>query len=122
MEGIPTSTDKLTDGYLRGAKILHPMSDDRLDSVEEWLAMRGEKITCGECVEFVGDYHDGELPVAQCRLLETHLAECQQCRDYLKAYQTTIRLAKAAMEDHEKQAVPEELVKAILLAARSQQK
>jgi predicted anti-sigma-YlaC factor YlaD len=100
------------------------MSDDRLNSVEEerCLAMRGEKITCGEFVAFVGGFHDGELVAAQCQLLETHLTECQKCRDYLKAYRTTIRLAKAAMEDLEEQAVSEELVKAILLSARSQQK
>jgi anti-sigma factor RsiW len=84
--------------------------------------MPGDRITCREFVEFVGDYHDGELPAAQCRLFEAHLTECQKCRDYLKAYRTTIRLAKAAMEDLIEQAVPEELVKAILLSARSQRK
>ena len=86
------------------------------------MAMGGEKITCVKFFELVGGYRDGELVAAQCRLLEAHLTECQKCQDYLKAYRITIRLAKAAMEDLEEQAVPEELVKAILLSARSQQK
>jgi len=105
-------------------EILHPMSEDRLNSLEEQrcLTMPGERITCGEFVEFLGGYHDGELPAAQCRLLEAHLAQCQKCREYLEAYRATIRLARAAMENLDEQAVPEELVQAILLSARSQRK
>jgi anti-sigma factor RsiW len=84
--------------------------------------MRGDNINCHEVVEFLGRYHDGELPAAQCRLLEAHLAQCQKCREYLEAYRATIRLAKAAMEDLDEQALPDELVKAIRLSARSQRK
>jgi anti-sigma factor RsiW len=103
---------------------LHPTWEDRLTlPEEEWcLTMRGDNINCHEFVEFLGRYHDGELPAAQCRLLEAHLAQCQKCREYLEAYRATIRLARAAMEDLDEQAVPEELVKAILLSARSQRK
>ncbi len=84
------------------------------------LTMPGERITCREFVEFVGGYHDGELPAAQCWLFEAHLAQCQRCREYLEAYRATITLARAAMENRDEQAVPEELVKAILISARSQ--
>lgn len=84
--------------------------------------MPGKRITCGEFVEFLGGYHDGELSAVQGRLLEAHLAQCQKCREYVAAYRATIRLAKAAMENLDEQAVPEELVKAILLSARSQRK
>ena len=91
-------------------KILHPMPDDRLYSVEEQgcLTMPGDRITCREFVELAGAYHEGELPAAQCRLSEEHLAECQKCRDYLEAYRATIMLARDAMADLGEQAVPEE--------------
>ena len=82
--------------------------------------MRGEKITCRKFVGFVGGYHDGELPGDQRSVFEAHLAQCQKCREYLKSYEATVRLAKAAMKNPE-QAVPEELVKAIL-TARSRQR
>lgn len=82
--------------------------------------MPGEQITCREFVGFVGDYRDGELPAAQYRLFEAHLDQCQKCREYLKAYRATIRLARAAMENLDEQAIPEELVKAILLSVRPQ--
>jgi anti-sigma factor RsiW len=103
---------------------LHPAWEDRLTLLEEgWcLTMRGDYINCHEFVEFLGRYHDGELPGAQFLLLEAHLAQCQKCREYLEAYRATIRLAKAAMVDLDEQALPEELAKAILLAARSQRK
>ena len=84
--------------------------------------MPGDRITCREFVEFVGGYYDGELPGARRRLFEAHLAECQKCRDYLKAYRATIRLARDAMSDLDEQAIPEELVEAILLSAHSQGK
>lgn len=105
-------------------EILHPMPDDRLYSLEEQrcLTMPGERTTCGEFVEFLGGYHDGELSAAQCRLLQAHLAQCHKCREYLEAYRATIKLARAAMDNLDEQAVPEELVKAILLSARSQRK
>lgn len=86
------------------------------------LTMPGDRITCRKFVELAGAYHDGELPATQCRLFEAHLAECQKCRDYLKAYRATIMLARHAMADLGEQAVSEELVKAILLSARSQGK
>ncbi len=84
--------------------------------------MRGERVSCRDFVEFVGDYHEGDLPATQSRLFEAHLAQCQNCRQYFDAYRETVRSAKAAMQDLDEQPVPEELVRAILFSARSQRK
>jgi anti-sigma factor RsiW len=84
--------------------------------------MRGDKITCQKFVGFVGSYHDGELLAAQTRILEAHLAQCRKCQEYLEGYRTTIRLAKAAMENLDEQPVPADLVKKILVSASSSQK
>ncbi len=84
--------------------------------------MRGERISCRDFVDFVGDYQEGDLPATQSQLFEAHLAQCQNCRQYFDAYRETVRSAKAAMQELDEQPVPEELVKAILLSARSQRK
>jgi predicted anti-sigma-YlaC factor YlaD len=95
-----------------------------LDSLEEeWcLTMRGERISCRDFVEFVGDYYEGDPAATQSHLFEAHLGQCQNCRMYFDAYRETVRSAKAAMRDLDEQPVPEELVKAILFSARSQRK
>ncbi|MFT6288508.1 MAG: anti-sigma factor RsiW [Halieaceae bacterium] len=78
-------------------------------------------ITCGQFEEFVQAYHDGELPDAQKRVFEWHLRICQECREYLAAYQRTIELGRIAFEVSDETVpveVPEGLVKAILDARR----
>jgi anti-sigma factor RsiW len=73
--------------------------------------------TCNEVLDFLGDYLSGELPAAQRAEFERHLAVCPPCVAYLKSYELTIRLGKAACADVDEKP-PEELINAIL-AARS---
>jgi anti-sigma factor RsiW len=74
-------------------------------------------MTCREFIEFLGAYHDDELPQEQRAVFETHLAQCVKCRNYLRSYRATIKLAKRAMDNPDgppPDSVPEELVKAII--------
>jgi anti-sigma factor RsiW len=75
-------------------------------------------MTCRELTEFLGDYVSGDLPQAQRTIFEEHLGECQDCVAYLRSYETTVRLGKAAYQEAATQAVPEALVRAILAARR----
>jgi anti-sigma factor RsiW len=77
-------------------------------------------MTCREIADFLLAYIEGELPAHRRRTFEEHLAECEQCVDYIESYKATVELGKAAFQhDDEVPAdVPEALVEAIL-AARS---
>jgi len=79
-------------------------------------------MTCRDFVTFLSDYLSGELAAAERARFEAHLAECPMCVAYLKTYQETIKLGKAALTESEEAIpaeVPEELVQAILAARRS---
>jgi predicted anti-sigma-YlaC factor YlaD len=75
-------------------------------------------MTCREVVEFLMDYLDGQLSVAEQAIFDEHLGECCECVAYLHTYQKTIKLGKSVCHDPDL-AVPEELIQAIL-AARAQ--
>ena len=66
-------------------------------------------------------YLDGTLPWRQRVVFKLHLAFCRHCRRYLASYRETVRITRelGAPPSAEKQAVPEELVQAILAARRS---
>jgi anti-sigma factor RsiW len=78
----------------------------------------GLVMTCRELVDFLMDYLNGELPAEQQRSFDEHLAECQDCVEYVRTYQETIRLGRqVCADDHTCHAdVPEDLVRAILNA------
>jgi anti-sigma factor RsiW len=74
-------------------------------------------MTCRRFVEFLNAYLDGELPAAARDAFQAHLAECPACVTYLRTYETTVRLGKAAFTDLDGAVgsdVPEDLVRAIL--------
>jgi anti-sigma factor RsiW len=78
-------------------------------------------ITCRELIEFLHLYLDGELPPDRVAEFERHLAVCGSCVNYIKTYQESIALGRAACRDWDAPAgeeVPEELVAAVLLARR----
>ena len=78
-------------------------------------------MTCREFAEFLMQYLSRELSVAERSVFEEHMAECPDCVAYLRTYQETIRLEKAAFADPAGPVpadVPDDLVRAIL-AARS---
>lgn len=78
-------------------------------------------VTCRDFVEFLADYTADELQPEVRGAFDDHLAHCPSCVVYLNTYRDTQVLAKAALEGPEAalpDAVPEELVQAILAARR----
>jgi anti-sigma factor RsiW len=74
-------------------------------------------ITCAELEEFVADYLDGSLPEPTRRAMKGHLDDCAACREFVAAYQRTVRVAKKVFEDESATAkAPEKLVQAILVS------
>jgi anti-sigma factor RsiW len=78
-------------------------------------------MTCREFADFMADYLTGELMPDQRARFDRHLAACPTCVTYLKGYEATIRLGRAAFDEPEApvpDTVPESLVNAILKARR----
>ncbi|MFO0829856.1 MAG: zf-HC2 domain-containing protein [Phycisphaerales bacterium] len=78
-------------------------------------------LTCREFIEFLDDYvanaQDAEVRAA----FEAHLAICTRCADYLRSYRDAIRMGKMVMSESPgpvPDAVPEDLVKAVVAAMR----
>ena len=74
-------------------------------------------MTCRELIEFLMDYLSGEVPPEERVLFDEHLSECPSCRAYIKSYERTVKMGKAAFDRPEEDVppeVPEELVRAIL--------
>ena len=74
-------------------------------------------MTCREFVEFLMQYLSGELSPGERSVFDEHMAECPNCVAYLRTYQETTRLEKAAFADSAgpvPDEVPEDLVRAIL--------
>jgi len=76
---------------------------------------------CREVIEGLAEYLDGSLGKKQQTVLENHLAQCPQCRQYLESYQQCLELGKSCMECQESVLpgfFPEKLVSSILTARR----
>ena len=86
----------------------------RPSMLKRWLFKMPLMISCEEVEEFILTYLDGELPPRQKRIFEWHLKLCRECRDYLKAYQRSLELGKAALTREDLPSLPEDLVKAIM--------
>ncbi len=79
-------------------------------------------VTCRTLINFLMEYLSGELPLSQREEFDAHLAECLECVAYVKTYNKTVTLGKAAFEDQGAAVpadVPEDLVTAILAARRA---
>lgn len=76
--------------------------------------------TCEEVLTFLWAYLDGELEEEKRREFDFHLSRCESCTAYLATYRTTIALERevAAGEGPASEELPEELVQAVLAAAR----
>ncbi len=75
-------------------------------------------ISCEEAEEFILAYLEGELAPRQKRAFEWHLKLCRECRDYLKAYQRSLQLGKAALTEEMLPPLPDDLVKAIMASRK----
>ncbi|MCG3127247.1 MAG: hypothetical protein CHACPFDD_02105 [Phycisphaerae bacterium] len=74
-------------------------------------------MTCREIAAFLTQYADGELPLWQRAAFNVHLAVCSECREYLKSYDLTVKLARLATTPDDTPVpanIPDELVRAIL--------
>ena len=79
-------------------------------------------MTCREFAEFITEFLDGELPSAERRAFEDHLARCRNCARYLEGYRQTVALGRQAFADPDGSLpadVPDELADAIRRARRS---
>jgi anti-sigma factor RsiW len=55
------------------------------------MLLRRRDIVCQQAVELVTDYLEGALSRRQRRRLEAHLADCENCAEYLSQIRATIR-------------------------------
>ena len=77
------------------------------------------ELTCRDVADSLMAYLDRELDQPHRAAFESHLGECDECVRYLRAYEQTVRLAKAAgRETDAPEAVPERLVRSILAAKK----
>jgi anti-sigma factor RsiW len=74
-------------------------------------------MTCREMHEFLMAYLDGELPAEQHAIFVKHLDRCRHCVHYLESYRVTVHLCRGAFAEPPPP-VPEELVRAVLVARR----
>ena len=77
-------------------------------------------ISCREFEDFVLAYLEDELTSTQRIIFEMHLKLCRECREYLIAYQSSLKATKKISQDQKEKIadVPEDLIKAILDARR----
>ena len=77
-------------------------------------------MNCREFIEFLMEYLSERLSPAERAVFEEHIACCPSCVAYLKMYEDTIKLGKAACGCGEEAPppgdVPEDLIRAILAA------
>ena len=81
----------------------------------------GADLTCREMIDFLDDYLDQTVDAAAHVRFQKHLEKCPPCRDYLRTYRDTIRLAGGLCGDDADAppaGMPDKLVKAILDARR----
>ena len=79
-----------------------------------------DDLSCRDVADFLMAYLDRELDPSQRAAFDAHLAVCDECVRYLRSYDRTVRLAKAAgREADEPTAVPERLVRSIAAAKKT---
>jgi len=74
---------------------------------------------CREVTEFLIEYEAGSLDPAVLSEFERHLGRCADCRIFIVQYQETIKAGRqACAEQHAdaKTEIPEELLRAIMVA------
>ena len=80
------------------------------------LRMSPRMITCREFNDFVFDYTEGLLTDEQLKLFERHMKVCPICRNFMKAYEATLKAGEAFFPYSDEKIpdiVPEDLLNAI---------
>jgi anti-sigma factor RsiW len=78
-------------------------------------------VTCREFIDFLSAYLDRELSPEERARFDGHLSACPSCLAYMKTYEETIRLTRGLECERDGRlpdAVPEDLVKAILASRK----
>lgn len=83
------------------------------------------QITCQQFENFLNDYIDDRLSVAQQRLFERHMKVCPMCRVSLESYLKCIEMGQAVFDEDKKADVfteaPRDLIDAIIEVSRISQ-
>lgn len=79
---------------------------------------RGGMVSCEEVLTFLWAYLSAELPRERMEEFERHLARCPTCVSYIETYRETLALTRGDLEREAADELPEELVGAVLAAAR----
>jgi anti-sigma factor RsiW len=74
------------------------------------MLWRREELVCQQVVELISDYIEGGLPRSERRRLESHLAGCEHCSEYLAQMRATIRLTGRLVVDDLTPRMREDLV------------
>jgi predicted anti-sigma-YlaC factor YlaD len=75
---------------------------------------RRQTLDCNVLVELVTDYFEHALDRGTRHAFETHLTECDGCRNYVEQMRDTVRLTGRLREDD----LPDEVRAALLAALR----
>jgi anti-sigma factor RsiW len=73
-------------------------------------------MTCRELSDFLADYVAGELAASVQAEFEGHLGSCGDCHAFVMQYRATIALSASAFDEGPGEAIPDDLVRAILSA------
>jgi anti-sigma factor RsiW len=76
-------------------------------------------ITCQEVIEYLMAYVNNELSVDERQAMDAHLQVCPACVSFLKTYRQTLEFEATAFNQPEiEEAIPEDLIQAILSARK----
>jgi anti-sigma factor RsiW len=75
-------------------------------------------ITCRELIEDLHLFLSGELTPDRKEDFERHLNRCDACVAYGEQYRVTVRLAKTALAAEPEGAMPDDLIRSVVLEFR----
>jgi anti-sigma factor RsiW len=75
-------------------------------------------ITCRELIEDLHLFLSGELTPDRKEDFERHLHRCDACVAYGEQYRVTVRLAKTALAAEPEGAMPDDLIRSVVLEFR----